>query len=355
MNLHLAANCAAIFIIADYPIMLRGKPGVGKSAIWRAIVKALKYDYLIDKRASQMEPVDTIGVPSIVNGRTVWNAPDWLPSEATHGGKRGLNVFDELPDAALATQSALYQWILDRHLAGIDAPKGLRIVAAGNRASDRAAAKRVSSALANRFAWIEVDETLEAFEEFAEHGETVEIDPAILAFVPGVGIDPVIVAFHKWCAERERREGIQINSLHNMSGDDLTAFPSPRSWAAVSKILPCPAAYLHHCVNALIGKAMGSEFMGFLKIYKSLPSWAAIFAAPDTCPVPDELSARYAIACGISRQMTTANAAAAMTYLQRFNPAFATLAITEACKRDERIKNTAAFVQYGLDNQAIKL
>lgn len=350
MDLQTCANCLALFIAADIPVMMHGSPGIGKSDIGRAVYRALGYDYWIDRRASQMEPVDAIGVPSIVNGRTTWNPPSWLPSDATHAGKRGIVFFDELPDSPLATQSALYQLILDRHLAGLDMPAGLRFMAAGNLTSDKAAAKKISSALGNRFAHLFPVPTTESFAQFALHGATIQIRPDVVAFTPQAGIDSRIVAFLRWY---ESRHG-NTDALHNMKGD-LLAFPTPRSIAQVSKILPCPDDLKHFAIKALVGSAWASEFMGFLKFYGTLPTWADIFAAPDSCPVPSDLSARYALACGIARHIDSGNIDRAITYLQRMNPGFASMAVNDAIGRDASLKLTAGYVSYAIATQALKL
>ena len=82
-------NQAATIVESLIPLNLRpqflwGAYGVGKSSIVRSIVASLSEQTgkpwgFIDVRASQLDAVDTRGVPNLIDGRTVFALPDWLP------------------------------------------------------------------------------------------------------------------------------------------------------------------------------------------------------------------------------------------------------------------------------------
>ena len=65
-------------------VFLRGKSGIGKSDVVKQ-TSALLADHVkdwqgvIDLRLAQMDPTDLRGIPHIVDGRTVWGRPDFLP------------------------------------------------------------------------------------------------------------------------------------------------------------------------------------------------------------------------------------------------------------------------------------
>ena len=347
-----AANLIAIYINAGIPVFVWGKPGEGKSTVIKMIGKALKYDYLIDKRASQMDQLDMIGIPSAVDGRTVYNPPVWLPTESTHGGRRGLMLWDELNASNSGVQVTLYQWILDGETGGVKAPQGLRNIAAGNYQSDRAAANRLSSALANRFAYVDMAKDVESWSLWAEGKEQDAMREDCLTFVPNVGIPAELIAFHKWCEKRG------VNMLHNMeskNGAELRAFPTPRSWASVAKILNAPQDLLRDLIAGLVGEVAAGELMAFLPIWRDLPSLPSIFANPDSAMVPHDVSLKYALASAIGRGMDHRTIGAAIHYLGRLSPSFQAMAINQAIERDSSLKVTPQYVQWAIANQSMAI
>lgn len=64
----------------NVPMFLWGPPGIGKSQIVAQVAADLNLP-LIDIRAVLLDPVDLRGVPSVENGTTRWNPPNFLPSE----------------------------------------------------------------------------------------------------------------------------------------------------------------------------------------------------------------------------------------------------------------------------------
>jgi MoxR-like ATPase len=94
------------------PSFVWGMPGVGKSDIMRQVCKTLGIS-IKDERVTQLNPVDTRGVPSVEDGYTLFNIPNLLP-RVDRDGEHGIFFLDELPAARESMQAALYQLILDR-------------------------------------------------------------------------------------------------------------------------------------------------------------------------------------------------------------------------------------------------
>ena len=107
-------------IIAGYPAMIWGGPGIGKSEIPEQVAQELGVP-LIDFRANLFDPVDVRGVPYIkqlkeTNKRfTSWAVPDVFPI-AQRDGDRGILFIDELPTAPPATQNAFLQLLLTKQI-----------------------------------------------------------------------------------------------------------------------------------------------------------------------------------------------------------------------------------------------
>lgn len=332
MNMQQSAALLRAYVDANIPAMLTGKPGVGKSDIVRQLAAALNCG-LLDVRASLLDPVDVRGIPSVENGVTRWNPPTFLPI-VERDGETGILFLDELTNAPISTQAALYQLVLDRQIGEYKLPPGWRIVAAGNSQSDRAAANRMSSALANRFAHIEAESDA----------------PSFCAHARRSGFHPAIPDFIDWTAHK----GDSL--LHVMPKDDSKAFPTPRAWERVSDFIKsAPADLWHMGVAGIVGATAGAAFMGFVEVWRTMPKLADVFANPKSAPVPLESSGRYAVACAVARMMTAANVGAGIVYLERCGAEFATMALLDAFRRDPALLETAAAVDWKIRNQHVHM
>ena len=131
---------------ADQSLLLLSPPGVGKSeAVAQAAAEAgLPCRSLL---GTQIAPEDVSGIPRIVGERSVFCPPRvLLPEDA-----RPFCLFlDELPACNADIQKAFYSLLLERRLGEYPLPPGTWVVAAGNRAEDRALVRGMSAALVNR-------------------------------------------------------------------------------------------------------------------------------------------------------------------------------------------------------------
>lgn len=260
-------------------ILLRGAPGVGKSTIVKSIAKELKIDF-IDVRLAMMERCDLAGLPSVEDGTTKWNIPTFWPKEGS-----GILFFDEITAAPSDCQVAAYQLILDRALtsAAYKLPAGWVIVAAGNRKEDRAVAKTMSSALANRFMHLTVEANAEEWKVWAvQH----DVHPSVVGFL-----------------------SYRPKNLFVMENQDLEAgWPSPRSWERVSSIIQYFSGdenfeTLRKTVYGLVGPSVGIEFMEFHKIQAKFDDTLKLLTDPEAkLPNFDEMTAdrKWALCSAIS-------------------------------------------------------
>ena len=130
----------------EQSVLLLSPPGVGKSdVVQRAAADAgLECKSLL---GTQIAPEDVSGVPRIVGERSVFCPPRvLLPENATEF----CLFLDELPACAPDVQKAFYSLLLERRIGEYRLPPGTWVVAAGNRAEDKALVRTISSALVNR-------------------------------------------------------------------------------------------------------------------------------------------------------------------------------------------------------------
>src|SRR4051794_1190224 len=157
-------------------LLLLSPPGVGKSdTVHQAAAEAgLECRSLL---GTQIAPEDVSGIPRIVGERSVFCPPRVLLPE----DPRPFCLFlDELPACSPDIQKAFYPLLLERRLGEHLLPAGTWVVAAGNRAEDRALVRSLSSALVNRLFLLPVRVD---HQEWLEWAKANGIRPEIRAFL----------------------------------------------------------------------------------------------------------------------------------------------------------------------------
>lgn len=305
------------------PVFIWGAPGIGKSAVVAQVASVLGVD-LQDIRALLLDPVDLRGLPFVAaDGRSRWATPGFLPQ-----GGSGILFFDELNAAPAMVQASLYQLVLDRKLGEYRLPAGWAVIAAGNREGDRAVTTRMPTPLRNRFVHIEFEVDAQEWSQWAIHSA---IRPEVIAFI------------------RFRPEVLSAFDR------DATAFPSPRSWEFVSRILNANAGpdLEHELFAGAVGSGAATEFTGFLRMFRDLPNIDAILLNPCHEPVPDSPAAQYAVASALAHRTTDSNFDRVYTYLSRMPVEFRVLCVRDASLREPSIKHTAAYVKWAVENHHV--
>ncbi len=322
-------------IRAGVPAFLLGSPGIGKSDTVRAVATAL-LARLYDVRATLLDAVDLRGLPAVVKGVTTWAPPVFLPQlkDRPADWKPGMPPWailflDELNAAAASVQTACYQLILDRRLGEYELPDGVAIIAAGNRITDGASATVMPSALANRFAWIEMCADVEDWALWAARSGVVPELQGFVRFRPA------------FLAETPKRGSL--------------AFSTPRSLAFASKVLreKLPPSVEHAVLQGVVGEGCATELVAYLGVHRGLPDLRTVIANPDTAPVPgqSEPALRYAMAYALAAAADVKTWGAVLRYLARMPLEYAVLAVKAATTRDESLCNTPEFTKWALKHQ----
>ena len=317
------ASALSVLIRARQPVFLWGGPGVGKSAVVGQLAKALKLR-LQDVRALLLDPVDLRGLPFLgQDGRSKWAAPEFLPQDG-----EGILFLDELNAAPAMVQASCYQLVLDRKLGEYTLPEGWAIVAAGNRDSDRAVTTRMPTPLRNRFVHLEFEVDLQEWSEWAIQK----------------GIRPEVIAFLRFRQE-----------LLSAFDRDASAFPSPRSWEFVSRILrAAPDQSVEHELFAgAVGAGAATEFSAFLKTFRELPNIDAILMNPLKEPVPENAAAQYAVASALAHCASDTNFDRLCTYLGRMPTEFSVLCVRDASLREPAVRHTPGYTKWAIENHHV--
>lgn len=242
------------------PVLMLGPPGVGKSSIGRQVAKSLGDDHQFwDLRTTLLDDVDLRGLPAVKDGKTTWCIPDFLPEKGP-----GVLALEELPQSKQSVQNALFQLILDRRLGDYVLPDDVYIFATGNRVEDRAGAGRTNTALNNRFLHMDLEVSVEDWQDWAVKNN---IAPEIRAFIR---YRPAML--------------FEFDPATNPR-----AFASPRSWEFVNRIMNvAPPHLLQKAVAGCVSSGPAAEFAAFVALYQQMPDLDQCLKNPTTTPIPKE-------------------------------------------------------------------
>ncbi len=261
------------------PVFLWGPPGIGKSDIVKQIGEDANRE-VIDVRLALWEPTDIKGIPyyNAELGKMVWAPPAELPVDPE---STALIFLDELNSAPPAVQAAAYQLILNRRVGTYVLPKGVDIVAAGNREGDRGVTYRMPAPLANRFVHLEAKVAFDDWQEWAVMN----------------GIHPEDVGY----------VGFAKQDLYDFDPKSASkAFATPRSWCFVSDLLDdddTDSDTLQDLVSGAIGDGLAVKFMAHRKIASKLPKASDVLDGKVKDLQIKEVSAMYSLTVSLCYEL----------------------------------------------------
>jgi hypothetical protein len=264
------------------PVFLWGPPGIGKSDIVKQIGEDAGRE-VIDVRLALWEPTDIKGIPyyNAEKGAMVWAPPAELPTDPE---STAVIFLDELNSAPPAVQAAAYQLILNRKVGTYSLPKGVDIVAAGNREGDRGVTYRMPSPLANRFIHLEMKIDFDDFQEWAVMNA---VHPEVVGYV-----------------------GFAKQDLYDFDPKSPSkAFATPRSWVFVSDLLKdddTDIDTLHNLIAGAVGDGLAVKFMAHRKIAGRLPKAEDILSGKVKDLQIKEVSAMYSLTVSLCYELKDA-------------------------------------------------
>lgn len=248
------------------PVLLWGRPGIGKSSFLEQLSQA---DFpVLTLIAAIHDPTDFSGLPVFQNGQVHYARPEWVGTFEETG--EGILFLDELTTAPPSVQAALLRVILERRVGFHALSKGVRVVAAANPPDMMNGGWELSPPLRNRFVhlhWgLPAETFLQGFTNGFPVGELPHIDLAAHAkCLPTWKLR--IAAFLKRMPE----------ALHGPLDDGDYAFASPRSWDFLAHLLAScdclgqapaigisPSVACIELVNGCIGSGLAIPFLTFL-------------------------------------------------------------------------------------------
>jgi len=249
-------------IEAKQPIMLWGKPGIGKSDLIRLICKELNRPF-IDVRLPLYESVDLKGYPYLKEEKVkrgedtgknslAFALTEELPWDHYKVDDNSIILFDEINGAMQSTMLASYQLILDRGIGGARLAKNVAMVAAGNREADKGATSQMPKPLENRFFHVEVEPTFDSWVNYAI----------------ARGVNVMLLGFLA-------KNQTMLNAFDPQKSS--RAFGTPRSWMKLNDVLELHKdknisdELLRNLIAAAVGLPTANQVMAFKKIAHKIP------------------------------------------------------------------------------------
>lgn len=313
-------------IPAGFPILIKGGPGIGKSDVVAEAADACGANLQIHHPVIE-DPTDPKGMPCYdsKSGEAKFvpfgNLKNLMTTKT-----RMVCFIDDLGQAAPLMQAAYMQIILARQIGGHKISDKVTFVAATNRREDKAGVSGIIEPLKSRFASI------------------VELAPNLddwCLWALANGVAPEVVAFNRFRPELFGNPGPITNDIVNR--------PSPRTITNMAKLFGLGIDDLTVLAGA-VGQGYASEFIGFLRVWRSLPSIDAILINPGSADVPTEPAALYAIATALATRIADGNAGRVLKYFTRMPSEFCMLGIRDSLRKCPTAANNKGFIEWMADN-----
>jgi hypothetical protein len=316
---------------ASAAIMLRGKPGMGKSDACHSIARNLgiEADRTLVVHVNNHDVVDFTGVPSIVDGKTVFNPTDMF-YQFREGTGSGVIVLEELAQASTHHQTWAAGFILERQTPTFKLDPQVRIIVTGNRAEDRAGAKPLLTHLANRLTMIDLDDSVDDWTDWAMRN----------------GVDPMLVAFIRLRPEL-------LNTFDPLQQTNATQ----RSWTQLSNDVPTdlPDDLYYIAAKGKVGEGAASEWAATRNIMHRMPNLDRLRANPTEAEVPsnqgDGLTIRYAITSALATTTSPDHFTNDMAYMTRLSREFQMMYLADTLRSHPELQETKVFTDWALANQ----
>jgi len=257
--------------------MVQGRPGIGKTAVGKAVAAALDYPFAYIDMANMS--LGDAGLPVANKER---KCAEYFPNEIfnLHLGVPVVIMLDEWTKAGKEAKNMTLPMCLERRLGNLKFHPDTIVFATGNLSSD-GVGDSIQAHQLDRFIAIEQRGPTgeEWINNYAVHNN---IEPTIMAFVDQF---PQVMQSYK---DDSANENKYIFNPRKMQA----GFVTPRSLGYASDIIKTKASVsgnaLHASLAGAIGQSAAADLVAFVNMNEELPPFTSIVADPLKTALPKE-------------------------------------------------------------------
>lgn len=299
--------------------MIKGSPGIGKSALIKSIGKEANLLTSV-QHMSMMEPTDVNGYPDVGGEYARFKTFENFPTEdmPVPAGTNGWLLFlDEINSASIETQAACYSLILDRKVGSKQLHPQCYVVAAGNLKTDNAIVNTQSSAMTSRMVNYEMrfDSTIFLEDVVAKYDWEYRVAAYLEwkpehchVFDPSKAEDPYACP-RTWDMQQQR-----MKTQANVQWTDNQKNPQVG--------FNYEATHNRASAEGLVGTELGREFITFCRTFGQIPSTKAVINDPTGLAVPNSRGLQFALVVQLRKDVDHTNLSDIYQYIERLDPEF---------------------------------
>jgi len=311
------------------PLLITGKPGVGKTDLARYVAVDLCQNDFIVTHPVVEDPTDRKGIPwPDANTLSCLWLTDDITKQLCTATKPTVWLIDDLGQSPPAVQAVHMQWLLNRGVNGHKLSPFVTVIAATNRRTDRAGVAGILEPVKSRFkSIVDLEPDLDSWCEWGiNHGVSYTLI-AFLRFKPDL-----LCAFEATA--------------------DLTNSPVPRTWANLADLETMNLSPTVESIafSGAVGEGAAVEYIAFRKMANSLANLDAILLDPTHAPIPKKPDELYATVTGLASRANESNFDRIVTYAQRIygeadRGEYAALCIRDSQRRNIKVAYTNAYTK----------
>lgn len=312
------------------PIGILGDTGGGKtSACFEVAYRlGLTREQILLKRPANHTVVDYIGCPTVEDGKTFFNPPEFVHNMMS--GAIKMVIWDELPDCINSVQNLLAAPLLDFHIDTIKLNPNLMQMWTGNKVEHRAGSNEVNRKISTRSSMFEAGRSLDSWVKWGIEN----------------GMPKDLLAFVYWKGEEA------LYGKPDANNRDLVRV-CPRQVAKVGSTNEelYPGALYSLKAQSYVPAWWVAEYTGFKKLADELPSISEIKSSPATAPISNKIEVVYALVSRLITEVATVgDFQKLMQYVTRLRVEPQTLFVNAVYKNVPEIDSCREYTNWAITN-----